>query len=679
MKLAIGNWKFKEGFTLIELLIVVAIMAMLSGAILYSTNNTREKGRDAKRKDELEAISTALTLYYTDNNQYPLTADGSGNPILDYSSDAAEPWIPNLESYLEKLPKDPLQAAGGGVANLVKQTSAKLAQVFKENPKQATSPEPQVAGIATERLYPTGDITTTWSTSSAGAHWSKLLYPQDFDSSYVYAPAAGSQLLETLTHQSSSLPGGTTITQVTVCYSSRYKTPLGDAKYVQSYLEKGAQRSFTAAYNTTTNYFTNCNAWTTNPFTSAAWTVADINDPNFRMGLYKCGKQGGTGPSDCPNSKTNNTEIRVSDMYMEVYYNTGTGTPITISGTVETPESDGVRKKNKNYFAATSNNNIIGYSGSDCSDGPQEGHFEFKFTQNQGLIHNTHIDNVKINFNPKIDSVNEPAPVKTRFRASAAADGQSDTIASSEEWAQVKKTKNSATWDSIGAWNDPNTVTYDDPQLKAVIQELVDEYASQGISLHFVKIFWEVDDNSPCGEGITPENNEDGNPPTIEIIYSNPETPSCTANPPSIYPGETANFFANGGNGTYTWNDVSGGGTIVNASDNRLQITYPGAANTTKSVTVTSNGNISTPCSVTIGTAVSNTDPGAGSSYSTACNNKSGVFCYRVSLDKKHFVLWAQLENLNDPQIYNSTSGTAACTEAPPTGSLLNYCLKSPE
>ncbi|MEK7581523.1 MAG: prepilin-type N-terminal cleavage/methylation domain-containing protein [Patescibacteria group bacterium] len=111
----------KPAFTLIEILVVVGIMAVLASAILYSTNNAREKGKDARRKGDLSAVASALTAYFTDNHHYPPT-DLVANPSLDYVSyPYSESWIPNLAGYLDKLPKDPLQTSViSQLANIVK-------------------------------------------------------------------------------------------------------------------------------------------------------------------------------------------------------------------------------------------------------------------------------------------------------------------------------------------------------------------------------------------------------------------------------------------------------------------------------------------------------------------------------------------------------------------------------
>lgn len=64
--------KYKQkAFTLIELLVVIAIIGLLASIVLVALNNARTKGRDAKRKGDLHAISTALELYYNSNNSFP--------------------------------------------------------------------------------------------------------------------------------------------------------------------------------------------------------------------------------------------------------------------------------------------------------------------------------------------------------------------------------------------------------------------------------------------------------------------------------------------------------------------------------------------------------------------------------------------------------------------------------
>lgn len=73
-----------KGFTLIELLIVVAIIGILSTAILANLGQSRARARDAVRKHDLHTIQTALEMYYNTCGSYVVklncagTAYGSG-------------------------------------------------------------------------------------------------------------------------------------------------------------------------------------------------------------------------------------------------------------------------------------------------------------------------------------------------------------------------------------------------------------------------------------------------------------------------------------------------------------------------------------------------------------------------------------------------------------------------
>ncbi len=101
--------KTRKGFTLIELLTVVTILGILISFSTISFVSAQQKGRDGKRKTDLQTIKQALTLYYRENGSYP----PSGNcAAAEYHSD--DPgngfWIPRLTKYIENLPKDPTQA-----------------------------------------------------------------------------------------------------------------------------------------------------------------------------------------------------------------------------------------------------------------------------------------------------------------------------------------------------------------------------------------------------------------------------------------------------------------------------------------------------------------------------------------------------------------------------------------
>ncbi|MFB6212908.1 MAG: prepilin-type N-terminal cleavage/methylation domain-containing protein [Candidatus Magasanikbacteria bacterium] len=61
----------KEGFTLIEMLVVVAIIGLLSSAVLVGLNDARQRARDARRISDLRQIQNGLELYYNSNGRYP--------------------------------------------------------------------------------------------------------------------------------------------------------------------------------------------------------------------------------------------------------------------------------------------------------------------------------------------------------------------------------------------------------------------------------------------------------------------------------------------------------------------------------------------------------------------------------------------------------------------------------
>lgn len=65
-KLLPKSFKNPAGFTLIELMIVVAIIAVLSVIGITIFGNIQQRGRDARRKGDIDAITKALEAHYND-------------------------------------------------------------------------------------------------------------------------------------------------------------------------------------------------------------------------------------------------------------------------------------------------------------------------------------------------------------------------------------------------------------------------------------------------------------------------------------------------------------------------------------------------------------------------------------------------------------------------------------
>lgn len=61
-----------HGFTLIELLVVVSIIGILTTLLIANMVGVRERGKDAKIKNDLREFKSALQLYYNDHQSYPL-------------------------------------------------------------------------------------------------------------------------------------------------------------------------------------------------------------------------------------------------------------------------------------------------------------------------------------------------------------------------------------------------------------------------------------------------------------------------------------------------------------------------------------------------------------------------------------------------------------------------------
>jgi len=99
-KLTTQNLQLISGFSLIELILAMAIISILSVALWGNFFSSIIKGRDSRRKQDLESISKALELYYYDFKAYP-----TGLP--SWGQSFSHPTKGSI-IYMQKLPTDPI-------------------------------------------------------------------------------------------------------------------------------------------------------------------------------------------------------------------------------------------------------------------------------------------------------------------------------------------------------------------------------------------------------------------------------------------------------------------------------------------------------------------------------------------------------------------------------------------
>ena len=93
--------KCGDGFTLVETLIVIAIVGILSGIVLVSVGDLRERARDSRRKSEVSGIGQFLTL------SCYLPSGGEGEYDMITLAQEIIAQNPQYGRFLSNIPKDP--------------------------------------------------------------------------------------------------------------------------------------------------------------------------------------------------------------------------------------------------------------------------------------------------------------------------------------------------------------------------------------------------------------------------------------------------------------------------------------------------------------------------------------------------------------------------------------------
>jgi len=106
------NRLLNSGFTLMELLVAIAIIAILTSIGFGTYAGVQKKSRDAQRKSDLNQLTRALELFYSDFGRYPESgADGridadvsTGEDFLNWGETFDDPS--GNQIYMGNLPLD---------------------------------------------------------------------------------------------------------------------------------------------------------------------------------------------------------------------------------------------------------------------------------------------------------------------------------------------------------------------------------------------------------------------------------------------------------------------------------------------------------------------------------------------------------------------------------------------
>lgn len=110
-----------RAFTIVELLIVIAILGTLTAVLTVNLSRTKQRSRDAERKNELRTIRIALESYFSAQSvprRYPVSSPtpGAGTTGLMMNLSGTTNYVTSalVPNYLFSLPVDPV-ATGNNI------------------------------------------------------------------------------------------------------------------------------------------------------------------------------------------------------------------------------------------------------------------------------------------------------------------------------------------------------------------------------------------------------------------------------------------------------------------------------------------------------------------------------------------------------------------------------------
>lgn len=252
----------RAGFTIIEILIAISIIAILASIGGIAFNNALEKGSDARRKQDLKTVRTALLDYYLDNQAYPPAA-GLGIEAEYASTGGDTPWIPDLTSqYLNELPKDPKQSAG-----LPTQLALGIINKFSK-----AKSEGQVA--ATTSLNIRVDASNDDAEEVYGPGTMNLTSP-DLDLGQV----SGQYIISGMRFRNTGIPQGATITNAYIVFTADESGSTGTTLHFKAEDHNDAVSFGSNDHNITNRSFTSATVdWNNVP----SWNIGNTyNTPNL--------------------------------------------------------------------------------------------------------------------------------------------------------------------------------------------------------------------------------------------------------------------------------------------------------------------------------------------------------------------------------------------------------------
>lgn len=158
----VTNTRQPRAFTLIELLVVIAIIGVLSSVILASLNTARGRARDAKRESDLHSVQTALELYYSANNSYPLAISNWNTECSGWNHTTSNNVAPGLvPSYISQFPSDPAMISASNQNCYLYISNGTSYKFIDYNAVDATNPGAAPALVDPARNYGQSYANTT--------------------------------------------------------------------------------------------------------------------------------------------------------------------------------------------------------------------------------------------------------------------------------------------------------------------------------------------------------------------------------------------------------------------------------------------------------------------------------------------------------------------------------------